>query len=463
MKRFFRIVLLTITYVLVWCCVSDDIYATEVENPIKICIDPGHGGENLGAEWLDYTEKDITMQVAQAMKEELEKYENIEVFLTRTTDVDMDLGERIDYAKSVDADFFFCLHFNMSVDHDIYGTENWISAFGKNYARGMDFAKIEMGLLTELGLYDRGIKTKLNSKGTNYYGVLRLGDEAGIPGVIIEHCHLDNPNDEPFYDHSDWLDKYGKLDATAVAMYYGLYSPELGKDFRDYSYIPTEIPQSKVRPDTSEPEKADFELGNITVDPVLDENGNIIDYKATAPIKVTGFDSDSRMLYYSVSFDGGNTFSERYPWQGDSGDIDNTIENRIELPFDRQLNVAVNVYNLFDLFTTSECKEYASISKPEIVIEENINTSTIDKSNNEDLNYETISHNEEFEFDVDTKNQAKDRLLSIKENSFLLILVCVLAVAALLVILIIVYFCIQFGKHNRRKKRRKRHKKIDKR
>ena len=37
------------------------------EAPCIVVIDPGHGGENLGAEYDGYTEKDMTMVVARAM------------------------------------------------------------------------------------------------------------------------------------------------------------------------------------------------------------------------------------------------------------------------------------------------------------------------------------------------------------------------------------------------------------
>ena len=56
-----------------------------------IVIDPGHGGENLGGEYEDYTEKEMTIVVAKAMKEELEKYEVITVYLNRELDVELSL------------------------------------------------------------------------------------------------------------------------------------------------------------------------------------------------------------------------------------------------------------------------------------------------------------------------------------------------------------------------------------
>lgn len=152
---------------------SVDCHAKE---PVVVVLDPGHGGENLGAEYHGFTEKDMTMVVAQAMKEELEKYEGIEVYLTHEVDADMTLEERVEYAESLNADFFFCLHFNMSKNHNLFGAEVWVSAFGEQYEKGYTFAKVEMDMLEELGLYSRGIKTKLNEEGkiiTIFYGMLR--------------------------------------------------------------------------------------------------------------------------------------------------------------------------------------------------------------------------------------------------------------------------------------------------
>ena len=41
--------------------------------PVVVVIDPGHGGPNLGTDYLPIPEKVYTMAVAQYMKEELEK------------------------------------------------------------------------------------------------------------------------------------------------------------------------------------------------------------------------------------------------------------------------------------------------------------------------------------------------------------------------------------------------------
>ena len=63
------------------------------DDTLCIVIDPGHGGENLGGEYEDYTEKEMTIVVARAMKEELEQYEGVTVYLTRDGDQELSLDE----------------------------------------------------------------------------------------------------------------------------------------------------------------------------------------------------------------------------------------------------------------------------------------------------------------------------------------------------------------------------------
>jgi len=79
-----------------------------------IVIDPGHGGENLGAQIDGYTEKEMTLIVARAMKEELETYDNVVVYLTRESDQELSLEERAQFAKDRNADFLFCLLLTIS-------------------------------------------------------------------------------------------------------------------------------------------------------------------------------------------------------------------------------------------------------------------------------------------------------------------------------------------------------------
>lgn len=310
----------------------------DVEDTLRIVIDPGHGGENLGGQYEDYIEKEMTIVVAKAMKEELEKYEGVSVYLTRTGDQELSLEERCEYAESVNADFLFCLHFNLSEYHTLFGAECWVSAFGENYSKGYAFASVEMELLQELGLYSRGIKTRLGSKGLDYYGIIRHATERDIPCVLIEHCHLDQDNDKPFYDHDDKLKVFGRLDATAVAKYFNLKSKELGVDYSGYQNLVVDVPADLVAPDSTEPDFCSIE--------VLEQNAD----NGEVTVQVSAVDKDSGMLYYTYSYDGGETFSELLRWPDQSAD---TFHFTMQVPPRVVPRIVVNGYNGYDLYTAS--------------------------------------------------------------------------------------------------------------
>ncbi len=305
--------------------------------PVKVVIDPGHGGEENGAEYGIYTEKYITMVVAKAMAEELEKYDGVEVYMTRTEDVKMSLQERADYAKSVGADFLFCIHFNASKSHKMYGSEVWCSAFGNCYAEGRLYGELCLDELSTLGLYRRGVKMKLSEKeeDKDYYGIIRHCLEYDIPSVIIEHCYLDNPEDEKYYHTAEGMKRLGVLDATAAAKYYGLSSKELNVNYKGY---PKPDLESLPKMDLTEPENV-----SLTCLRVKKETGE-------AEILLTAKDEESGLLYYTCSLDGGNTYGSFQRWESDSDEL----EFVIQLPRDQDIDLRYMVYNGYDLFTESE-------------------------------------------------------------------------------------------------------------
>lgn len=306
--------------------------------PVKIVIDPGHGGDNLGAQHNGYTEKDMTMAVANAMAEELKKYEGIEVYMTRVEDAEMSLQERADYAKSMKADFFFCLHFNMSENHTLYGSEVWISAFGDCYAKGKSFGELCLNEMDTLELYRRGVKTRLGKDGTDYYGVIKHCQEYGIPAAIIEHCHLDRKEDAGRYETAEALKKLGVLDATAVAKYYRLYSPTTGVDYRKFEVPVVEVPNKVMKPDDTEPVDV-----SLTCLRVRQEAGEV-------NLLLTGKDEDSGLLYYDYSIDDGKKYSDLQKWDV----LGNELEFTINIPTDKDIALKCRVYNGYDLDTETK-------------------------------------------------------------------------------------------------------------
>ena len=352
MKKVQMILSVTIIFLLFfWIQIPLAVHAEE--EPTVIVIDPGHGGDNLGAEYNNYTEKNMTMTVALATKEELEKYDNVIVYLTRTGDENMAIKERAEFAKEKNADFLFCLHFNSSVDHNLYGAEVWVSAFGDYYVMGRQFAEINMELFEEMGLFSRGIKVRLNDNEDNYYGILRYCTDLGVPSVLIEHCHLDNSMDFPYYQKGEeQFKELGRKDAEAVAKYFGLTSSLTGVDFSNYPKEDISY-QEIVRPDKSAPEECSIEILS------LDEK------EATASIAIHAVDTDSYIQYYNYSIDGGNSWSELIPWPRtfwNSSEDDHLFT--VQLPFDQDIELRATVYNGYDVFTESNIVMIPAISSP---------------------------------------------------------------------------------------------------
>lgn len=335
-------VVLCIAMTVVFCAVPVKKVHAE---PIRIAIDPGHGGENLGAQYKGYTEKYMTMVVAKAMMEELQKYEGVEVFLTRTEDTELSLQQRADYAKEVEADFLFCLHFNMSEYHTLYGTEVWVSAFGNCYAEGKSFGELCLNELCSLDLYNRGVKTRLGKSGADYYGIIKHCQEYRIPCAIIEHCHLDHSQDAGRYETTEAMERLGVLDATAVAKYYGLYSPTLGNDYRKYEKPKVEVPSKVMKPDDTAP--VNVSLTCLRTKP---ETGEV-------NILLTGEDPESGLLYYAYSLDGGARYSELQKWEKSGTELECTLK----VPVDEDISLKCRVYNGYDLYEETETVEIPAL------------------------------------------------------------------------------------------------------
>ncbi len=85
-----------------------------VENPRPVVvIDPGHGGVDPGALSPSGTpEKDITLAFANEIHRQLVATGKYESILTRTDDVFMTLRERVEVARTANADLFLSLHAN---------------------------------------------------------------------------------------------------------------------------------------------------------------------------------------------------------------------------------------------------------------------------------------------------------------------------------------------------------------
>jgi N-acetylmuramoyl-L-alanine amidase len=79
-----------------------------------VVIDPGHGGKDPGAGTGALKEKDLTLALAKALRDELLKEGGVRVALTRGDDRYLFLGERSSIARRLGADLFISIHADSS-------------------------------------------------------------------------------------------------------------------------------------------------------------------------------------------------------------------------------------------------------------------------------------------------------------------------------------------------------------
>ncbi|MBI4377178.1 MAG: N-acetylmuramoyl-L-alanine amidase [Elusimicrobia bacterium] len=102
-----------------------------------VILDPGHGGEDVGATAKGHSEseKEIALAVAKKIKERLEMTGSPPVRLTRDSDVYLRLDERLP-SESAEGALFVSVHVNQVPSKKAKGVR--IFSFGKNPRHGWD-------------------------------------------------------------------------------------------------------------------------------------------------------------------------------------------------------------------------------------------------------------------------------------------------------------------------------------
>ena len=91
----------------------------------RIIIDAGHGGGDVGARGRYSTEKDISLAVALKLEIQLKQaLPDVEILMTRKTDVFNSVVEKADIANRLKGDLFICIHVNLSMLHHLMVPQN---------------------------------------------------------------------------------------------------------------------------------------------------------------------------------------------------------------------------------------------------------------------------------------------------------------------------------------------------
>lgn len=156
----------------------------------KVFLEVGHGGTDPGAVAGGLKEKDLTLSIAKAAQDELERH-GVDVKLSRKKDENDRIEEAIKECNAYNPDAAAGIHINAGKGD---GAEVYYSVTG---GKGKTMAKNIIGEITKLGQNSRGIKTKKNYSGKDYYAFIR---QTKAPAVIVECAFIDTKKDIKIID-----------------------------------------------------------------------------------------------------------------------------------------------------------------------------------------------------------------------------------------------------------------------
>lgn len=91
--------------------------------PLKVIIDPGHGGTDSGAVQGEAKEAEIALNVSLHLQQLLKQDPQFSSLLTRQTDKSLSLQERVTFAEKNNGDLYLSIHANASNDQRARGVE----------------------------------------------------------------------------------------------------------------------------------------------------------------------------------------------------------------------------------------------------------------------------------------------------------------------------------------------------
>ncbi len=167
-------------------------YAKKILKGKIICIDPGHGGADVGAigtlNGKKYYEKDINMAIAKPLRDLL-KAAGAKVIMTHSTDKDVyapyaddvkELQARCDIANKAGADAFVSIHIDSFSNSAIDGTTVY---YNPKTSKDLILAqRIHYAIINNLAIPDRGVRAN----------DLYVNVHTKMPSVLVEMGFISN-------------------------------------------------------------------------------------------------------------------------------------------------------------------------------------------------------------------------------------------------------------------------------
>lgn len=181
----------------------------------KVYVGIGHGGYDSGATGNGFKEKDLTLSIGKYCNERLKQY-GIETKISRTTDCDSSINSKVAASNAFKADVCMDIHINAGGGDGSEVYYSHVSPNGKKLAQSIVDATLAIRQNT------RGIKTRVDDDGTDYFGMIRMTD---APAVLVECAFIDNATDIQIINTEAKRKVFGYAIADGVAKYLGVKLP----------------------------------------------------------------------------------------------------------------------------------------------------------------------------------------------------------------------------------------------
>jgi N-acetylmuramoyl-L-alanine amidase len=237
----------------------DDIARRAGMRPLIIAIDAGHGGQDPGARGPSGTrEKDVTLQIARRLAQQVNATPGLKAYLTRDTDTFIPLTRRYQLAREHKADLFVSIHADAFSKPSASGSSvfvlsqrgassqaaKWL-ATQENAADLVGGVKLqdkedvlasvlldlsqsatmkaseEMAAAVLDGLKDIGKTHKTHVERANFV-VLRSPD---VPSMLVETAFISNPDEERKLRDPDYQGRLANAIVDGVTSYFSRQPP----------------------------------------------------------------------------------------------------------------------------------------------------------------------------------------------------------------------------------------------
>lgn len=179
---------------------------------VNVFLGIGHGGTDTGAIANGFKEKDLNLSIGIACRDVLERH-GVNVLMSRNRDENDALSDVIRECNVFNPELAVDIHNNAGgadgaeVFHTIGG------GVGKTLAQNVN------NEIVKIGQNSRGVKTRVNKNGGDYYGFIR---QTKAPAIIVECAFMDNKNDIAIIDTEAERKRMGAAIAKGILKTLGI-------------------------------------------------------------------------------------------------------------------------------------------------------------------------------------------------------------------------------------------------